>query len=195
MTVHPRAEANSGGWLEGVRHCASPNFGARPDGTCVDLIVIHSISMPPGEYGTGDVERLFTNTLDWDAHPYFQRIRGLEVSAHFVIDRQGAITQFVDVFNRAWHAGASCWRGKNNCNDHSVGIELEGLEGESFEPAQYTSLAGLCQHIARVCPIAHVAGHEHIAPGRKQDPGPGFEWPRLVAMLGWQPECFPLPIS
>ena len=199
MTVHPRAEPNcggwSGGWLEGVRHCASPNFGARPDGACVDLIVVHSISLPPGEYGTGDVERLFTNTLEWHAHPYFQHIRGLEVSAHFVIDRQGVVTQFVDVFNRAWHAGASCWRGKDNCNDHSVGIELEGLEGETFEPAQYTSLADLCQHIARVCPIAHVAGHEHIAPGRKQDPGPGFEWPRLAAMLGWQPECFPPPIG
>jgi AmpD protein len=195
MFDHPETETNrsgwSGGWLEGVRHCSSPNFGVRPDGTCVDLIVVHSISLPPGEYGTGDVERLFTNTLDWDAHPYFEQIRGLEVSAHFVIDRQGVVTQFVDVVHRAWHAGASCWRGKNNCNDHSVGIELEGLEGETFEPAQYMSLAGLCQHIARVCPIAHVAGHEHIAPGRKQDPGPGFEWPRLATVLGWHPACFP----
>lgn len=180
-----------GGWLSVVRHRPSPNFGPRPNGAVVDLVVVHSISLPPGVFGTGDVDRLFTNTLDWDAHPYFQTIRGLEVSAHFVIDRLGQVTQYVGVFERAWHAGASCWRGRGNCNDDSVGIELEGLEGGTFEPAQYTALAALCQAIAQVCPIAHVAGHEHIAPGRKQDPGPGFEWPRLVALLGWQGVQYP----
>ena len=180
-----------GGWLSGVRHRPSPNFGPRPNGAVVDLVVVHSISLPPGVFGTGDVDRLFTNTLDWDAHPYFQTIRGLEVSAHFVIDRLGQVTQYVGVFDRAWHAGASCWRGRGNCNDDSVGIELEGLEGGTFEPAQYTALAALCQAIAQVCPIAHVAGHEHIAPGRKLDPGPGFEWPRLVALLGWQGVQYP----
>jgi AmpD protein len=180
-----------GGWLSGVRHHPSPNFGPRPEGAVVDLVVVHSISLPPGVFGSGDIDRLFTNTLDWDAHPYFQTIRGLEVSAHFVIDREGQVTQYVGVFDRAWHAGKSCWRGRHNCNDDSVGIELEGLEGGTFEPAQYTALAGLCKAIAEACPLAHVAGHEHIAPGRKQDPGPGFEWPRLVALLGWEGVQFP----
>lgn len=173
----------NGGWLQGVRHQPSPNFGPRPCGAVVDLLVLHSISLPPGVFGTGDVDRLFTNTLDWDAHPYFQSIRGLEVSAHFAIDRLGQITQYVSVNQRAWHAGASSWRGRNNCNDDSVGIELEGLEGDAFEAAQYTALAWLCREIVQTCPIAHVAGHEHIAPGRKQDPGPGFDWPRLASLL------------
>ncbi len=157
----------------------------------MDLVVVHSISLPPGEYGTGNVNKLFTNTLDWDAHPYFQTLRGLEVSAHFVIDRQGSITQYVSILDRAWHAGASSWRGRTNCNDDSVGIELEGLEGDRFEPAQYTSLAILCQQIALACPIEHVVGHEHIAPGRKQDPGPGFDWPLLTRLLHWRADFFP----
>lgn len=178
------------GWLSGVRHMPSPNFGPRPPHACIDLLVLHSISLPPGEYGGGHIERLFTNTLDWDAHPYFQDIRGLEVSAHFVIDRSGQITQFVSADNRAWHAGRSCWRGRDNCNDDSVGIELEGLEGDTFEPAQYTALAGLCQALAAAYPIRHVAGHEHIAPQRKQDPGPGFDWARLRQHLDWPTEWF-----
>ncbi len=179
-----------GGWWSAARHRPSPHFGPRPSGALVDLLVLHSISLPPGEYGTGHVDALFSGTLDWDAHPYFQGIRGLEVSAHFVIDRHGAVTQHVSVRDRAWHAGASCWRGRSNCNDDSVGIELEGLEGDVFEPAQYTSLARLCQALATECPIAHVAGHEHIAPGRKQDPGPGFDWARLRGELGWPTGLF-----
>jgi len=194
-TAHQTTEAANclwqQGWLKGVRQHPSPNFGPRPVAAVVDLVVVHSISLPPGQFGTGDVDRLFTNTLDWDAHPYFQTLRGLEVSAHFVIDRQGTITQYVSVFDRAWHAGASCWRGRSNCNDDSVGIELEGLEGSGFESTQYASLAALCQHIAKVCPIAHVAGHEHIAPGRKQDPGAGFDWPRLARLSGWPTAWFP----
>jgi AmpD protein len=157
----------------------------------VDLVVVHSISLPPGEFGTGRVDDLFEGTLDWDAHPYFQGIRGLAVSAHFFIDRMGEVTQYVSVNDRAWHAGASCWRGRSNCNDDSVGIELEGLEGDLFEPIQYTRLAQLCRLLAQAWPIQHVAGHEHIAPGRKQDPGPGFSWPNLQAALAWPDGVFP----
>lgn len=173
------------GWLHApsVRHLASPNFGARPTQAVVDLVVIHSISLPPGEYGTGCVQRLFTNQLDWDAHPYFQGIRGLEVSSHFFIDRSGALTQFVPTTARAWHAGASRWRGRDNCNDDSIGIELEGLEGRRFTAGQYATLAALCEQLAQQHPLRWVAGHEHIAPGRKADPGAGFDWPRLYHAL------------
>lgn len=186
----PSAPAGPG-WLPGVTHLPSPNFGPRPVGAVVDLIVLHSISLPPGQYGTGCVAQLFTNTLNWEAHPYFQSIRGLTVSAHLFIDRKGHITQFVSLDDRAWHAGASCWRGRSNCNDDSVGIELEGLEGQTFEPAQYHALAAVCGHIARLYPVAHVAGHEHIAPGRKADPGQGFDWPQLKVLLPWPARCYP----
>jgi len=154
----------------------------------IDLVVLHSISLPPGEYGGDAIERLFTNRLDWDAHPYFASIRGLEVSAHFVVRRDGRVVQFVDCGRRAWHAGASAWRGRESVNDFSIGIELEGLEGDAFEPAQYEALSSLCRAIARRHPIAAIAGHEHVAPGRKHDPGTAFEWPRLqaaIAPLGW----------
>jgi AmpD protein len=181
----------NGGWLSNARHCPSPNFGPRPDGAVIDLIVVHSISLPPGVYGGPEVERLFTNRLDWSAHPYFERIRGMEVSSHFFVRRDGELLQFVDAEARAWHAGASSWRGRDNCNDDSIGVELEGLEGESFENGQYTTLTRLCQQLARRYPVAHIAGHEHIAPGRKQDPGPGFDWPRLRSALGWSDDCFP----
>lgn len=179
-----------GGWLSSARACPSPNYGPRPAGARIDLIVLHSISLPPGEYGGPAVEQLFTNQLDWDAHPYFGQIRGMEVSTHFFVRRDGEVVQFVDADARAWHAGASHWRGRPNCNDDSIGIELEGLEGDSFEDAQYDALAGLCRHIAQRYPVAHIAGHEHIAPGRKQDPGPGFHWPRLQRQLDWPPACF-----
>lgn len=180
-----------GGWHRAATRLESPNHGERPAGAAIDLIVVHSISLPPGEYGTGAVQLLFTNTLDWDAHPYFQGIRGLQVSSHFVIERTGALWQFVDCDLRAWHAGQSAYRGRGQCNDDSIGIELEGLEGFTFEPAQYDTLAALCQDIALRYPIAHIAGHEHIAPGRKQDPGPGFDWPLLQRQLGWPLQCFP----
>jgi len=180
-----------GGWLASARHCPSPNFGPRPAGVRVDLIVIHSISLPPGVYGGPEVEQLFTNRLDWDAHPYFMQIRGLQVSSHFFIRRDGELLQFVSTDERAWHAGASCWRGRVNCNDDSVGIELEGLEGERFEDAQYDTLARLGRQLRARHPITHVAGHEHIAPGRKLDPGPGFDWQRLQRALAWGDACFP----
>ena len=182
-----------GGWHRAAVRCESPNFGPRPAGALIDLIVLHSISLPPGQYGGDAVAALFTNTLDWEAHPYFQSIRGLQVSAHFFIRRDGALWQFVDVGQRAWHAGVSCYRGRAQCNDDSIGIELEGLEGDTFTPAQYATLVPLCQDLAQHYPIAHIAGHEHIAPGRKRDPGPGFDWPHLAQQLAWSRACFPRP--
>lgn len=184
-----------GGWLREARHCPSPNFGPRPAGAAIDLLVVHSISLPPGQYGGPEVEQLFTNRLDWDAHPYFGQIRGLEVSSHFFIRRDGGLVQFVDTFERAWHAGRSCWRGRENCNDDSVGIELEGLEGDTFEPAQYRRLVRLMAQLAHRHPVRHVAGHEHIAPGRKLDPGTGFDWALLQQLaqqaIGWDTSYFP----
>ena len=174
------------GWVQGLRRVASPNVGPRPAGTTIDLVVVHSISLPPGVYGGDAIERLFTNTLDCDAHPYFDGLRGLQVSAHFVVARDGVATQFVSVRDRAWHAGASSWRGRANCNDYSVGIELEGLEGETFEDVQYVTLAALLRALRARHPIGSVVGHEHVAPGRKRDPGPGFDWARLRRRLRWE---------
>ena len=190
-STEPAAHPWQGGWHTGAHALASPHFGPRPGGALVDLIVVHSISLPPGEYGGHAVQDLFMGRLDWDAHPYFQGIRGLQVSAHFFITREGTLWQFVDCDQRAWHAGRSSYRGRTECNDDSVGIELEGLEGLHFEPAQYVTLARLCKDLALRYPIAHVAGHEHIAPGRKADPGAGFDWRHLQNLLGWAPERFP----
>ncbi len=180
-----------GGWYRFAHHLASPNYGPRPTDASVDLVVLHSISLPPGVYGGEQVQQLFTNALDWSAHPYFEGIRGLEVSAHFYIRRDGQLWQFVSCDDRAWHAGVSRYRGRENCNNDSVGIELEGIEGDTFEPAQYESLSAVCAALALRYPISHVAGHEHIAPGRKLDPGPGFCWIRLRAALGWPRQYFP----
>ncbi|OOG37354.1 N-acetylmuramoyl-L-alanine amidase [Polaromonas sp. A23] len=179
------------GWYRYAKVLASPNFGPRPSSACLDLIVIHSISLPPGEFGNGQVQRLFTNTLDWEAHPYFQSHRGLQVSSHFFISRSGELWQFVSCDDRAWHAGESNYRGRSNCNDDSIGIELEGLEGGPFEASQYETLASVCAALLQQYPVAHLAGHEHIAIGRKQDPGKGFEWSRLQASLGLPSKCFP----
>ena len=179
------------GWYAPARRMASPNFGPRPEGAAIDLIVIHSISLPPGEYGGPQVHELFTNRLDWSAHPYFEQIRGMEVSAHFFIGRDGALWQFVDTDQRAWHAGQSHYRGRGGCNDDSIGIELEGLEGLEFEPAQYATLTALCQALARRYPIRYIAGHEHIAPHRKHDPGPGFCWPALRSAFAGSGIVFP----
>lgn len=182
------------GWYQHARQVASPNFGPRPVQALIDLIVIHSISLPPGAFGNGRVEQLFTNQLNWDEHPYFQSIRGMQVSSHFFITRTGELVQFVSCNERAWHAGPSHYRGRNNCNDDSIGVELEGLEGCLFEPAQYTTLAQLCTQLARAYPIAHIAGHEHIAPGRKQDPGAGFDWFLLQKSLAFPSSFFPSEI-
>ncbi len=190
-TVTASAALWQGGWYRFARQLASPNFGARPAAARIDLIVLHSISLPPGRYGGDEVLQLFTNRLDWDADAYFEQIRGLEVSAHFFVRRDGELWQLVSCDDRAWHAGASAWRGRADCNDDSIGIELEGLEGQDFEMAQYETLASLCPALAQRYPIDFVAGHEHIAPGRKNDPGSGFDWPRLRDSLGWSAKMFP----
>lgn len=185
MAATPTADLWDGGWHRDAMRLPSPNYGPRPVDArqSVDLVVVHSISLPPGQYGTGAVQQLFTNTLDWEAHPYFQQIRGLQVSAHFFIERGGRLWQFVDCDQRAWHAGQSAYRGRTNCNDDSIGIELEGLEGHRFESAQYLTLAALCHALAERYPLRYLAGHEHVAPGRKQDPGPGFDWYKLAELL------------
>ena len=179
------------GWWQDAEKCESPNFGPRPNAANIDLIVLHSISLPPGEFGNGAVPKLFTNQLDWDAHPYFQSIRGLEVSAHFFIERTGKVWQFVSCDQRAWHAGKSAYRGRSNCNDDSIGIELEGLEGDRFEAVQYERLGQLCMALSQTYPIEYIAGHEHIAPGRKKDPGPGFDWALLQKNVALPPQYFP----
>ena len=192
MTVRPERTALwDGGWYRFARHQPSPNFGPRPAGAQVDLIVVHSISLPPGRFGGDEVRQLFCNTLDWDAHPYFKSIEGLQVSAHFYIRRNGELWQFVSCDDRAWHAGTSRYRGRDNCNDDSIGIELEGLEGGSFELAQYEALADLCVALSQQVPVRHIAGHQHIAPGRKEDPGPGFDWAALQRRLAWPAAWFP----
>ena len=147
------------------------------------LAVVHSISLPPGVFGGQDVLRLFSNELDCAAHPFYAGLRGLRVSTHFYIRRNGAIVQFVSCDQRAWHAGISSWRGRDNCNDWSIGIELEGLEGGLFEDAQYRQLGRLLALLHRRYPLQEAVGHEHVAPGRKADPGPGFDWARLRAAL------------
>lgn len=179
------------GWYRFARALPSPNFNDRPCGASIDLIVVHAISLPPGHYGGDAVQRFFTNRLDWSAHPWFEQIRGVDVSAHFYIERSGALWQFVSCDDRAWHAGESLWRGRDRCNDDSIGIELEGADGDRFTPEQYEALAAVCAAIAQRYPIRHVAGHEHIAPVRKWDPGAGFDWRLLQAHLGWPDQYFP----
>jgi AmpD protein len=155
----------------------------------VSLAIVHSISLPPGEYGGPAIEDFFRNRLDCAAHPYYAQLRDVQVSAHFVIRRDGQVLQFVDADRRAWHAGRSSWRGRDNCNDVSIGIELEGLEGLHFERAQYAALARLLRAVGRRYPVREAVGHEHVAPGRKADPGAGFDWAWLRRTLrpggGW----------
>ena len=179
------------GWWARARHCPSPNFGPRPTGVVPTLAVVHSISLPPGSYGGAQVEQFFLNQLDVSAHPYFERLTGVRVSAHFFIRRDGACIQFVSCLERAWHAGASIWRGRLNCNDFSIGIELEGIEGAGFDDAQYARLCELLTSLVGPAGCIDVAGHEHVSNGRKGDPGCGFDWGRTVAALGWPARCFP----
>ncbi|MDR2990579.1 MAG: 1,6-anhydro-N-acetylmuramyl-L-alanine amidase AmpD [Burkholderiaceae bacterium] len=189
MTAAPASAHGAlwcGGWYRQVQRYPSPNFGPRPAGIDISLIVLHSISLPPGVYGGGAVLDLFGNRLDYAAHPYFQTLRGLQVSAHFFIRRDGAIIQCVSADDRAWHAGTSSWRGRANCNDYAIGIELEGLEGDTFATPQYKALTRLAADLAHRYPIAAVVGHEHVAPGRKYDPGQGFDWARLKRWLAPQ---------
>jgi N-acetyl-anhydromuramoyl-L-alanine amidase len=158
---------------------ASPNSDARPHDTPISLVVVHGISVPPGEFGGDGIERLFTNRLDPEAHPYHATIASLRVSAHFVVRRDGWLLQFVPCNRRAWHAGDSMWRGRPRCNDFSIGIELEGADAVPYTAPQYRRLGQLLRALARRYPIADVAGHSDIAPGRKTDPGPAFDWSRV----------------
>ena len=166
-----------------MRIVESPNHDERPPGTEITLVVLHSISLPPGEYGGDSIERLFTNCLDPDAHPYFREIRGLKVSSHFLIRRDGESVQFVPVERRAWHAGDSAWRGRGRCNDFSVGIELEGTEEDAFTDLQYQALTRLVRELRTRFPLRDLAAHSDVAPGRKTDPGAHFDWARLLAGL------------
>lgn len=168
-----------GGWWSAARRVESPNQGERPPGERPSLVVLHSISLPAGRYGGPAVERLFLNTLDVRRHRSFEALQGLKVSAHFFVRRDGSVLQFVDCDARAWHAGVSCWRGRDRCNDWSVGIEAEGLEGLPFTAAQYRYLGRLLRALQQRYPIRDVVGHEHVAPGRKRDPGAAFDWMRL----------------
>ena len=182
------------GWYRFAAHQVSPNFGPRPPQAHIDLVVLHCISLPPGQYGGPEVLQFFNNQLDWQAHPYFEQIKDLRVSAHFFIRRNGELWQLVSCDDRAWHAGTSCYRGRNDCNDDSIGIELEGLDGGQFEAAQYETLGSLCAALMQHYPVAHLAGHEHIAPGRKADPGVGFDWLQLQKNLGLEARYLPLAV-
>lgn len=175
------------GWLEGVRQVVSPNHDERPPGTVINLLVVHGISLPPGEFGGAWIDALFTNTLDPQAHPYFAEINGMRVSAHALIRRSGEIVQYVPFHQRAWHAGQSCFEGRERCNDFSIGIEMEGCDDQPYEEAQYAALAEAARAIMAAYPAItpqRITGHSDIAPGRKTDPGPAFVWQKLHALLG-----------
>lgn len=162
---------------------ASPNADRRPPGVAVTLVVVHGISLPPGRFGGDAIERLFTNRLDPAAHPSFGDLAALRVSAHFLVRRDGSLVQFVGCDDRAWHAGASAWKGRERCNDYSIGIELEGTDDRAYTAAQYRRLARLIRRLRRRYPLDDLAGHSDIAPGRKTDPGPAFDWDRLRRLL------------
>ena len=175
------------GLIAPARQCLSPNRDARPEGAAPDTVVLHGISLPPGEFGGAEIEALFSNKLDWDAHPYFGEIRGLEVSAHLLIRRDGELVQFVALTERAWHAGDSRFRGRARCNDFSIGIELEGEDETPYDDRQYAVLPGILKAISTAYPDItprEIAGHCDIAPGRKSDPGAAFDWLRLYDALG-----------
>ena len=184
-------------WLEpepGITLCPSPNFNARPTHSDISLLVIHNISLPPGQFGTPYVADLFLNQLDLQADPWFkENLRGLTVSAHFVIDRTGHITQFVSCDARAWHAGVSQHAGREQCNDFSIGIELEGTDTLAYTEAQYNALAALTQCLRARYPLTAVRGHCDIAPGRKTDPGPAFDWARYAQLAGWSDAALASP--
>lgn len=176
-------QIDSSGFLDVARFIASPNCDQRPPEAQISLLVIHNISLPPDNFVGDGVIQLFTNQLNPGDHPYYQEIGGLKVSTHFFIRRDGSIVQFVPCQLRAWHAGVSCWRGKERCNDYSIGIELEGSDSIAFTDAQYATLITLSQVLCRVYPITDIAGHDEIAPGRKTDPGPCFDWIRYRSAL------------
>lgn len=175
----------SSGWCAGIAHYPSDNFNERPLAE-VSLLIIHNISLPPGQFGTGKVHEFFQNRLQADEHPYFADIASMTVAAHFLIERDGVVSQFVSCNGRAWHAGASCFAERDNCNDFSIGIELEGTDDMPFTDAQYQSLGALVRQIQTAYPAItpeRICGHSDVAPGRKTDPGPAFDWSRLRAAL------------
>ncbi|MEJ2521955.1 MAG: 1,6-anhydro-N-acetylmuramyl-L-alanine amidase AmpD [Gammaproteobacteria bacterium] len=175
------------GRMPAARQVNSPNQDARPGGVAPELIVVHAISLPPGRFGGPWIDQLFTNRLDPALDPYFREIAGMKVSAHMLIRRDGGLVQYVPFHRRAWHAGPSCWQGRTACNDFSVGIELEGTDTGPFHWRQYRRLAAVIRALCRAYPSlspARLAGHSDIAPGRKTDPGPGFDWARLHRLLG-----------
>jgi N-acetyl-anhydromuramoyl-L-alanine amidase len=175
-------QVKADGWVHGACHQPSVNFDDRPPGVAIDLLVIHNISLPPGSFGAGNVQRLFANELSGEGHPFFAQLAGIRVSAHFLIERTGALTQFVSCAHRAWHAGASSFAGRSRCNDFSIGIELEGTDFAPFESAQYDTLAVLVPALTLAYPISFARGHAHIAHDRKTDPGPYFDWSRVPSL-------------
>jgi AmpD protein len=182
------------GLLGLARQEPSPNCDDRPPGTVVDLIVVHGISLPPGEFGGPWIDRLFTNRLPREAHPYFEAVADLKVSAHLLVRRDGEVVQYVPFHWRAWHAGASSWQGRERCNDYSIGIELEGTDHGPYESAQYAVLARVIAALCRSYPAlspGRVVGHSDVAPGRKSDPGVAFDWPRLRSLLRFELEVGP----
>ena len=182
MTTIPDHWQLDGGWLSSARRVASPNCNPRPAGTSPELIVVHGISLPPGQFGGANIEALFTNNLDPGGHPYFAEVAHLEVSAHFLIQRTGEMVQFVSTDERAWHAGVSSWCGREQCNDFSIGVELEGTDDTRYEDLQYSALLTLIAVLRNHYPSIHadaIVGHSDIAPGRKTDPGPSFDWSRV----------------
>ena len=186
-TGWPVYAVDAGGWLRGAERRPSPNCDARPAGTVVDLLVIHNISLPPGEFGGHWIDDLFLARLDPDAHPYFRAVASAPVSAHLLIRRDGRAIQYVPFGQRAWHAGVSCFAGRERCNDFSIGIELEGADDQPFEPSQYQALAEVTRALMTHYPgirSDRIAGHSDIAPGRKTDPGPHFDWDRYRTLLG-----------
>ena len=179
---HPDIDPDTGR-IAGARQVVSPNCDERPDGMPVDLVVVHGISLPPGEFGGPWIDALFTNALPPDLNEYFAQIHSLRVSAHALIRRSGEVVQYVDVRRRAWHAGRSRWQGRENCNDFSIGIELEGTEDDAFADPQYHALVFLLKQLQKKHPIREIAAHSDVSPGRKTDPGPHFDWARLLAGL------------
>ncbi|WP_455284146.1 1,6-anhydro-N-acetylmuramyl-L-alanine amidase AmpD [Cupriavidus necator] len=179
------------GWVPAARRVPSPNFDERPPGTPVDLVVLHNISLPPGQFGSGDIEAFFQNRLDPDKHPFFATIHQVQVSAHFLVTRQGELVQFVPCTQRAWHAGQSDFFGRPRCNDFSIGIEIEGCDDLPFTPAQYDTVAELVPALLAAYPVRAIAGHSDIAPGRKTDPGPHFDWARFATEASLTPGMLP----
>lgn len=182
--MHAPVEIDAQGWWPAAHRINSLHFDERPNGTAPELLVIHNISLPPGQFGGGYVAKLFTATLDANEHPFFATLTGAKVSSHFLIERDGACTQFVSCLARAWHAGVSCWGGRERVNDFSIGIELEGSDFSAFESKQYQRLLQLAQAIRARYAIEYVCGHEDIAPGRKTDPGPFFDWMHFTNASG-----------